>query len=592
MAMDYQGVNYDYNDNVSLIMNVKPTSPPSAPVNLVTTASGVVTLTWTPNTEANLGGYNVYRSTSASGPWTKLNATLLTTAGYVDSTGTAGVTSYYKVTAVDNVGNQSSGAFASATPTSDTTPPAMPANLIATGSVSGISLSWDANTELDLAGYNIYRASSVNGPFTKLNSAVLTSTNFFDTGAAVGATSYYRLTAVDTSGNESSGVSASATRPAPDTTPPAEPTLSATSTDATGVTLNWLGNTESDLVGYNVYRSGFLDGAWTKLNGSLLTDLSFIDASAAPNTTNYYRVTAVDSNGNESAPATISVAGPDTIAPDAPTSASSVHSTTQIILYWNESVASDLAGYNIYRSVYPDSGFVKINSSPISGTSYHDYDSVCGNWVYYHITAVDHSGNESGYASTSNLRPLVFQSRDIGGATTGTTKILKLGRNYNLTGAGIIGGTADSFHYVYRAITGDFSISVRLVSLGYTTGAEEAGLMARESLAPGSKNAFAFAWPVKGYRMSYRTTTDGSTIASGSGDVNYPNVWIRLKRIGNLFTAYRSTDGKTWIQYGYATISMNSTVFVGMAVASSTPVIALANFRTLKLIEYSKEILK
>jgi hypothetical protein len=107
-----------------------------------------------------------------------------------------------------NVANTSGG---------DTTPPAAPDGLAAVGSESGISLDWNDNTEADLAGYNVYRASTAGGPFTKLNTSLVTASAFADAAAPAGATSYYRVTAVDTSNNESAPATAQADRP---NTPP------------------------------------------------------------------------------------------------------------------------------------------------------------------------------------------------------------------------------------------------------------------------------------------------------------------------------------------------------------------------------------
>jgi len=82
--------------------------------------------------------------------------------------------------------------------------------------------------------------------------------------------------------------------------------------------------------------------------------------------------------------------------------------------------------------------------------------------------------------------------------------------------------------------------------------------------------------------MTYRGATGGDTIATGSGAVSYPNVWLRMKRVGNAFTMYRSTDGTNWTQFGTTTITMNATIYVGMAVTSfSTTSTATAQFRNL-----------
>lgn len=105
-------------------------------------------------------------------------------------------------------------------PPADTIAPATPTGLTATPSQSGIALAWNNNTEQDLAGYNIYRSDTAGGVFTKLNSSLLAASQYSDTAAPAGQYSYYRVTAVDKSGNESRPATDSTRRPAPDTTAP------------------------------------------------------------------------------------------------------------------------------------------------------------------------------------------------------------------------------------------------------------------------------------------------------------------------------------------------------------------------------------
>jgi hypothetical protein len=69
-------------------------------------------------------------------------------------------------------------------------------------SAGGIHLAWSANTEPDLAGYNVYRSSVSGGPYTKLNSSLVTATSF-DDGVSGPGPFYYVVTAVDTSNNDS-----------------------------------------------------------------------------------------------------------------------------------------------------------------------------------------------------------------------------------------------------------------------------------------------------------------------------------------------------------------------------------------------------
>jgi Tol biopolymer transport system component len=81
---------------------------------------------------------------------------------------------------------------------------------------------------------------------------------------------------------------------------PAAPTGLELEVNGSTINLDWDDNTESDLEGYNVYRSTQADGVYQKMNDSLLPGSSFTDISADGNTTYYYYVTAEDTDHNES----------------------------------------------------------------------------------------------------------------------------------------------------------------------------------------------------------------------------------------------------------------------------------------------------
>ena len=64
------------------------------------------TLNWTASTSA-VAGYNIYRSNSAAGPYTKLNSSPVNGTSFSDNAVWAGQTYYYVTTAVDSNGNES-----------------------------------------------------------------------------------------------------------------------------------------------------------------------------------------------------------------------------------------------------------------------------------------------------------------------------------------------------------------------------------------------------------------------------------------------------------------------------------------------------
>ena len=105
----------------------------------------------------------------------------------------------------------------------------------------------------------------------------------------------------------------------PTVAPPTDLTASAGESD---VTLSWSASPDSDIEGYNVYRStrpfGTPDDA-TQLNGALLSDLSYVDNSVTEGTSYIYRVAAVDADGTESvlSDAAEATVGSPNAAPDA-----------------------------------------------------------------------------------------------------------------------------------------------------------------------------------------------------------------------------------------------------------------------------------
>ncbi|MCX7016856.1 MAG: DNRLRE domain-containing protein [Candidatus Sumerlaeota bacterium] len=104
-------------DEATMTIAVTSHSAPPAPTGLTAApGDGQVALDWADS--AGVAGYNVYRSTTAGGPYTKANTSLLTASQYTDTGRTNGQTYYYVATAVDGEGAESPySEEASATPT-------------------------------------------------------------------------------------------------------------------------------------------------------------------------------------------------------------------------------------------------------------------------------------------------------------------------------------------------------------------------------------------------------------------------------------------------------------------------------------------
>ena len=92
--------------------------------------------------------------------------------------------------------------------------PRMPSGVTAYRQDNGVRIRWNAALDSNgnaVAGYNIYRSGSPAGPYSKINTALITGTEFIDTGgtvvgaayAAGGGSTYYAVSSQDSDGDES-----------------------------------------------------------------------------------------------------------------------------------------------------------------------------------------------------------------------------------------------------------------------------------------------------------------------------------------------------------------------------------------------------
>jgi hypothetical protein len=142
------------------------------------------------------------------------------------------------------------------------------------------------------------------------------------------------------------------------------------------------------------------------------------------------------------------------------------------------------------------------------------------------------------------------------------------GPQFTVKGIGIdIWGTSDQFEFVYQPCSGDCTITARVTGLQNTNQWAKAGVMLRETLSAGSRQADVIVSPSKGIAMQYRSATGGSSASAGALAGAAPG-WVRLVRRGNSITGFWSTDGLNFTQVGTLTMPLNPTIFAGLAVTS------------------------
>ncbi|MBN2129336.1 MAG: C-type lectin domain-containing protein [Sedimentisphaerales bacterium] len=164
-------------------------------------------------------------------------------------------------------------------------------------------------------------------------------------------------------------------------------------------------------------------------------------------------------------------------------------------------------------------------------------------------------------------------SETIGAAIAGNAVLLPDGV-YEVTTYGYdIWGERDTFHYLYKELTGDGAIICRVLSNG--TGWNEwskGGVMIREHSTPSSKYSMMVVTGGGGggAAMQSRVTQGGYTgIATATAT---PPCWVKLERYDNHFSGFLSYDGVLWTQVGTTTpIAMQDTVLIGLCASGGAP---------------------
>ena len=331
---------------------------PSAPASITVAAGDIsgtvgdeyVTTSWVaPTTSVNglalddLKGFNVYRSqVSGQPPSTAQNALdgidndydgfidgndsngdliPATATQYVDNTSViSGTTYYYAVTAVDEAKNQSplSDEKSVKPLNADDAIPLPPDDLTATPGDQQVTLMWvaplvntDQSTITDLQGYNIYRSTSTGSNYALINATMVSGLSYTDTLLDNGTTYYYVVTALDAAVPPNESANSAETAVTPNEVgmlPPAAPSNFVVTSVDSAASLSWAapstnsdGSPLQDLAGYNIYRSTDSVSGFATLNSATITILTYSDLNLTNGVTYYYYVTAIDTDGLESA---------------------------------------------------------------------------------------------------------------------------------------------------------------------------------------------------------------------------------------------------------------------------------------------------
>lgn len=194
--------------------------------------------------------------------------------------------------------------------------------LLASGkeSETGINLTWqppaaniDGSLPVNLLGYNVYRldGSQTEVGQSPLNPTLVAGTQFTDKNFKFGDNYRYvvRSVSLGTEGAQVESLNSNVLPVSPrDTFAPTAPGPVSIAPGPGRLSLFFPANPETDVAGYNIFRStdpNLPQDKWTKLSSSLLTKTTFTDENVESGKTYYYYITAVDQTGNVSTPSDV-----------------------------------------------------------------------------------------------------------------------------------------------------------------------------------------------------------------------------------------------------------------------------------------------
>ncbi|MBU1976277.1 MAG: right-handed parallel beta-helix repeat-containing protein [Nanoarchaeota archaeon] len=345
-------------------------------------------LNWDESLDTGLDHYNIYRLETEFTDISSMTAIVESIGNeYLDEGVFSEETYYYAITAVDMAGNEVDEVMSVEGVVADSIPPEItiisPENQKYTS--EEVNLVYVVNEDVDWCTFSLNYGEnhSVNGTTIMIvpEGHNLVTVQCMDMGENIGFTNRYFEV---------------------DLSPPA-PIGGLNVVTIPGVTslrLSWNPAPESDFDHYNIYRSdNDFDNVEAMTPIEEVVTASFTDPGLDSEGIYYYAITAVDIYGRENKDVFARDGQVADVTPPGPIHSLSlemIEGESSMRLVWNQSNATDLEYYNIYRSlaVFEDiSTMTPIKTT--TDTSYVDVDLAEGRIHYYAVTGVDDDGNEN-----------------------------------------------------------------------------------------------------------------------------------------------------------------------------------------------------
>ncbi len=372
---------------------VKDLIPPLVPQGLTATKGNeVITLKWNKGIAKDIVEYKLFRAPSLNADYYEINTVSNDRRYYADQEILGGKPYFYKIQAVDNVGNNSLISTAVYAVASDSTGPEPPLTIeYEFTDNEQVLLDWTPSPSRDLLGYFVYRGYK-GDKAVKLTPKSIEQTEFIDEQAFnPGHTYFYYVSAIDLSFNQSDKQAVKIQ--IPDNRPPRAPKNCSRATTKEGyVAFSWHPSMSLDVMSYRIYRKAGRD---KKLLATLPADpYSYVDSTVQKGMKYIYSITAIDSFENESDEVVSPPITPtDIMPPPAPYELEFQVEKRYVAITWQCDPVVDLKGYNVYRKESKYGDMKKVNRELISEKRFVDKTGKKG--AYYKVTTFDSSQNET-----------------------------------------------------------------------------------------------------------------------------------------------------------------------------------------------------
>jgi fibronectin type 3 domain-containing protein len=322
-----------------------------------------------------------------------------------------------------------------------------------------VTIKWSAS---EGAEKYIVSRKTESGSWEQLDDA--TSTSYTDTTAEAGTAYDYCVAAV-----ASDGTSMSVNSDSKSITYISTPKLSSVTNSATGVTVKW--QASNGATKYRVYRRT-ASGGWSKVGDT--TSTSFTDTTAVSDTTYYYTVRSLASDG-KTPNSGYDTTGLKIYHIAAPKLSSVSNGAKSVTIKWSASKGAKK--YRVYRKT-GSSGWTKLADT--TSTSYTDTSAKAGETYTYTVRCITADGKSttSGYDGTGKTikrltQPTLSVSKTSSGIKTSWSKVTGASKYYvyRKTASGSwskIGSTSSTsytdktakkgttYYYTVRAVSGSY----------------------------------------------------------------------------------------------------------------------------------------